>query len=347
VRVQQKIAVLTAGAGKMSKLVVIGASAGGVEALKKLLSRLPSDFGATALIVMHIGARDSNLPEVLSRVCALPVRHARDGELLVPSLILLAPPDQHLTVIAGSNGGAGSVRLSRGPKENFTRPAIDPLFRSAAAEYGTETIGVILSGYLDDGTVGMQAVKACGGVCIVQDPAEAFAPDMPTSALENVDIDMVLPLHEIASVLARIAGEETPDREDRMPIPLPNWIRIENRFLHGDANVDELSEIGSPSILTCPECGGSLFEAKGSSPRRFRCHTGHAFTAQTLSQLQETVVEEALWVAVRALDEKGVLARQLAEDAAGRGQDLAAQQHADRAAQTLEAAQVLRKVLAK
>ncbi|HEV7817167.1 MAG TPA: chemotaxis protein CheB, partial [Janthinobacterium sp.] len=253
----------------MHKIIVIGTSSGGLDALKKIIGALPSDFPAAIFIVMHIGARPSILPELLSKVSALPIRHACDGEPVRPSTILIAPPDRHL-MLAG-----GSVTLSHGPKENHTRPAIDPLFRSAAAEYGARVTGIVLTGYLDDGTAGLKAVKACGGMSVVQDPAQALAPDMPASAQANVDIDMVLPLDDIGPALVRMAVHAAQHdlQVNQYRAPVADWITTENRFSRGQADMEDLNGIASPSTFTCPECQGALWEVREGSPRRFRCHT--------------------------------------------------------------------------
>ena len=186
----------------MQKLILIGASAGGVNALTRITSALPANLPATVLIVMHIGARRSLLPEILQKCCPLPVRHAEDCDLLQPGQVLIAPPDRHLTV--EKYEGQPRARLWHSPRENHTRPAIDPLFRSAAAAFDGDVIAAILTGYLDDGTAGLYAVKACGGHAIVQDPSDAQVPDMPASALAYVAVDQVLPLNEIGPMLTAL-----------------------------------------------------------------------------------------------------------------------------------------------
>jgi two-component system chemotaxis response regulator CheB len=189
----------------VNKIVVIGGSFGAVSALSTILSSLPSDFPAPILIVSHIGAHDSVLPEVLAQSSALPISHAQDIEHLIAGRALLAPPDAHLTV--SQDGHIACARLLRGPKEHHTRPAVDPLFRSAAAEFGKNVIGVLLSGYLDDGAAGLQAIKDGGGVAIVQDPAEADAGEMPGNALARVEVDMTLRLREIPPALIELVRE--------------------------------------------------------------------------------------------------------------------------------------------
>lgn len=308
----------------MQKLILIGASAGGVKALASITSALPADLPATVLIVMHIGARRSLLPEILQKMCALPVRHAEDYAPLLPGQVLIAPPDLHLTV--EQHDGQPRARLWHGPKENFTRPAIDPLFRSAAEAFDGNVIAAVLTGYLDDGTAGLQAVKACGGYALVQDPADAQVPDMPTSALSYVSVDRVLPLAQIGPLLATLASA-TPAAADPAP---PDWLVLENRYIRGAAGIAELQAIGAPTLYTCPECHGALWQIKDATPPRFRCHTGHSFSAWTLSQLQDQSVENALWSSLRALQERTGLDQELLGQAAARQDLAAAQRHADR-----------------
>ncbi|WP_090189372.1 MULTISPECIES: chemotaxis protein CheB [unclassified Duganella] len=183
-------------------VVVVGASTGGVEALRQLVAGLPSGFPAAVLIVMHIGTNNTILPSLLARTSILPVRQAREGDLVEAGRILVAPPDLHLSI--RREGEAYRVVLARIAKENHTRPAIDPLFRSAAAVVGERAIGVILTGALDDGTAGLAAIKACGGLVVVQDPDEALAPDMPISAIDNVEVDHVVRLAEMPPLLQRL-----------------------------------------------------------------------------------------------------------------------------------------------
>jgi two-component system chemotaxis response regulator CheB len=298
----------------MSKLVVIGGSAGAINAVKLILPTLPHDFPAAILIVIHTGSQKSVLPEILGRCSNMPVRHATDGEPIVPGRVLVAPPDEHLVV--ARHGGRAYVRLVRGPKENHSRPAIDPLFRSAATAFGPNTIGVVLTGYLNDGTVGLQAVKVCGGIALVQNPAEAEAPDMPASALKYVDADGVLGLSEIGPALLELvkAGvqQSAGSRQDGVSNK-PNWIDIENRISAMDSDMDDLEQIGKLSALTCPECNGALWEMKARGPVRYRCHTGHAFTAKVLESLQSAAVEDAIWGAMRALHEQERLFSKMAE----------------------------------
>ncbi|QBE65567.1 chemotaxis protein CheB [Pseudoduganella lutea] len=326
--------------------VVIGTSTGGVEALRTLVAGLPKNFAAAVLVVMHVGDRDSILPSLLAGSTRLPVRHARDGDVIEPGRILVAPPDVHLMITRDKANGGRLCRavLSRGARENHTRPAIDPLFRSAAAAFGPRAIGVVLTGMLDDGTAGLQAIKACGGRAIVQLPEEALAPDMPDSAIRNVDVDRVLRLADIGHVLEQMVDESlAADRT--VPREVPEWVRLENRFVLEDSSMEALSRIASPSTFTCPECHGSLWEMHGVVPKRFRCHTGHAFTERHLCEQQGTAVEEALWSAMRALQEKEKLLRQMADSAIAAGYAQTAAEYLEGAGRAQRDGEVLRRVL--
>jgi len=329
----------------MMKIVVIGGSAGALEALKIFLPMLPQDFPAAVLIVTHIGSQKSIVPDILGRGTALPVRHATDGEPITPGRVLVAPPDEHLTVVA--KNGSAYVELSHGPRENHCRPAIDPLFRSAATAFLADTIGVLLSGYLDDGTVGLQAIKACGGTVIVQDPLEAKAIDMPASALQHVDVDQVLRTEEIASVLVKLATASVrPSTRGGDAVPaVPKWIGVENRITSRDSDMDDLEQIGKLSSLTCPECSGALWEVGHRAPIRYRCHTGHAFTAKVLETLQRDSVEDAIWAAVRALHEQERLFIKLSDIERQAGQMARAAEYEAKATRAREHSRTLREVV--
>ncbi|MBB3221528.1 chemotaxis protein CheB [Pseudoduganella umbonata] len=326
--------------------VVVGASTGGVAALQTFVATLPPQFAAAVLVVMHIGNHDSILPSLLARAARLPVRHARDGDVLEPGRILVAPPDFHLLVARDPDIGSGHTRvlLSRTARENHARPAIDPLFRSAAAAFGPRAIGVLLTGMLDDGTSGLQAIKACGGRAIVQSPDEAQAPDMPESAIRNVEVDRVLPVADIGPALERMLDESLAEARGR-PREVPEWVRLENRFAIEESDMETLSRIGTPSTFTCPECHGTLWEMQGQAPTRFRCHTGHAFTERHLSEQQGVAVEESLWSAVRALTEKEKLLRQMAQSALSLGHAQTAADYLQQAAAAQRDGEVLRRLL--
>jgi two-component system chemotaxis response regulator CheB len=307
----------------MTRLVLIGASAGGVSALTRLTAQLPADFAAPLLVVLHIGAHRSILPELLARRCPLDVAHARDGEALRPGMLRVAPPDLHMTVTDGT------LRLRHGPKENHARPAIDPLFRSAALQRGRDAVGVVLTGALDDGTAGLQAIKAMGGTTVVQDPADAEEPSMPASALRHAQVDHCLPLERMPGLLAELALAPVAASPSAAAQVRPELVH-EQALLHGtEEPVQHLQAIGHPSMFTCPECQGGLWEVAGTSPRRYRCHTGHGFTERTLLHAMSTRSDDALWGALRALQEKEAMLAHASGrfdpgDEAGRLQSVAA-----------------------
>jgi two-component system chemotaxis response regulator CheB len=306
-------------------VVVIGASAGGIHALLELSAALPPSFPAPVCIVQHVGSNPSLLPELLRFRGPNHAMHAEDGQRLTTGTLHVAPPDCHM-LLQDSH-----VRLRHGPKENHARPAVDPLFRSAAASFGPRAIGVVLTGQMDDGTAGLKAIKDCGGTAIVQDPATAAEPEMPRSALENVAVDHCLPLAGIASLLQRLVERPAPADEH----PVPDRILREVAINQGDATMENLQHIGVPSSLTCPDCGGSLWEVDEARPLRYRCHTGHAFGALSLARVQKEAAEHALYGGIRALREREMLLRRVAAIAASTGdaaQAAAAQAEADRLA---------------
>jgi two-component system chemotaxis response regulator CheB len=313
------------------QVVVIGASSGGVHALLEIAERLPAHFPAPVCIVQHIGSHPSLLPELMRFRGPNHAVHPEDGQRLTTGTLHVAPPDHHM-LLEGDR-----LRLTHGPKENHARPAIDPLFRSAALSRGSGVIGVILTGQMDDGTVGLKAVKDCGGTTIVQDPRTAAEQSMPRSALAHVAVDHCVPLSEIPALLVRLVEEGGADRSGpQAPVEVVQEVAI-NR---GNADVDDLKNIAVPSTLTCPDCGGSLWEMNEASPLRYRCHTGHAYTSLSLACAQKDAAEEALWSSVRALREREVLLRRMAGVAASIGdtaQAAAGEAHADRVRQQVEA----------
>jgi two-component system, chemotaxis family, protein-glutamate methylesterase/glutaminase len=285
-------------------IVVIGASLGGVQALRQLAADLPAQFPASVLVVQHIGANPSTLPALLTSAGSNPASHAQDGEPLRQGHIIVAPPDHHLLI------RDGKLKLSRGPKEHFSRPAVDTLFRSAAIECGPRIIGVVLTGTLDDGTAGLQAIKQCGGTAVVQDPASAFASSMPASALRYAEVDYCLPLEQIAGTLLALVGENAP----RRPAPPPELIREQAPWTGTVNAMKDLAQIASPSPLTCPECGGGLWEINQARPPRFRCHTGHGYSLQTLQHAMRGTMEALLWAAERALQADAAVSHRMAEE---------------------------------
>jgi two-component system, chemotaxis family, protein-glutamate methylesterase/glutaminase len=292
-------------------IIVIGASAGGVQALLRLVGALPSHLPAAVFIVLHIPANaPSLLPDILSREAHLPVAHAIDGQPIEPGRVYIAPPNQHLLI------EGGHMRLVHGPKENLHRPSIDALFRSAARWAGPRVIGVVLTGARDDGRVGMHAIKRRGGIAIVQDPSEAPFPSMPLSVIQDVQVDYSAPLADIGPLLNRLS-RETAEDEGRYPVP--DQIEIESRIaqqdMEGEKLIASVERLGKISRLTCPDCHGALWEMHDQDMLRFRCHVGHAFSVESLTDGQSQMLETALWSAVRALEEQMVLAQRIVERA--------------------------------
>ncbi|AEG91511.1 chemotaxis protein CheB [Ramlibacter tataouinensis] len=304
-------------------VVVIGASFGGVNALLELAAALPPDFPAIVGVVLHVGSRASILPQLLSRRGPHPAVHPKDGEPPRPGVLYVAPPDHHLLLTPQA------VRLNRGPRENYARPAIDPLFRSAALGWRERAIGVILTGDLDDGTAGLAAIKRCGGMAVVQDPQEAVGPSMPASALAHVQVDHCVRLAQLAPLLAKLVGQPA-----RSPATVPQDLQREQALFEGNDPMDQLAHLGEPSLLTCPDCGGGLVELKGSQPLRYRCHTGHGFTARSLEAAQQEQADHALWSSLRSLQERRLLLLRLATVAEATG-DVAQAQAGRRQAERL------------
>jgi two-component system chemotaxis response regulator CheB len=288
----------------MSRLIVIGASAGGLRVLTRLAQQLPTDLPAAVLVVVHIGKHRSLLPDLLSAHNRLPARHANDGEPIMPGRIYIAPPDHHMLV------DGRQLRLTRGAKEHHARPAIDPLFRSAARWHGPRTVGVVLSGMLDDGTAGLQAIKRCGGIAVVQDPLDAREPSMPESALRHVNVDHCVDTAGLAGLLSTLAREGEVPNMPEVPDPLQHEIAL--MLSQGDA-LEHLRHIGRPSTFVCPDCHGSLWQLSGADPPRYRCHTGHGFTQLSLEHTLALTRDEAIWNALRAVQENGFLLSSMAE----------------------------------
>jgi len=313
------------------QVVVVGASAGGVDALVELAGALPEDFPAAVLVVLHVSPRGTSvLPEILARAGDLPATHAVDREKIAAGKIVVAPPDQHLLV------EPGNVRLVRGPRHNGHRPAIDPLFESAAQSYGPRVVGVLLSGVLDDGSVGMLRIKSGGGATVVQDPEDALYPAMPRNAIQHANPDLVLAAAEIPEALGMLVREpvETRDFELVQPLvgdpagPHPAW----------NASYE-------PAGITCPECGGPLWESNTSGLPVYACRVGHSFTPQTLLALHSDSVEAALWGGVRALEERAALARRLSARLRERGSTRSAERIDERATQAEAHGAAIRQVL--
>lgn len=287
-------------------IVVIGASAGGVEAVTCLIKQLPANLSAAIFVVLHLSANSKSvLPHILQRAGSFPAIHPKDGDPIELHKIYVAPPNEHLLV------QVNEVVLSHGPRENGFRPAVDVLFRSAAIAYGQRVIGVILSGMLDDGTAGLRSIKTRGGIAIAQHPKEAVFSSMPRSAIESGSVDHVLTLAEIASFLATKVYESVPEEATMPDGPEQEAIIVAK----SKASLERGEQPDNPSPLTCPDCGGVLWELRDRNLIRFRCHVGHAYSLDSLLEEQAQDVERALWAAVRALEEKAALSRRMAVQA--------------------------------
>ncbi len=318
-------------------VVVVGASAGGIESLRGLLAALPADLPAAVLVVLHMpSGGTSALSAILDRAGPLSARPASHGEPLRHGCVYTAIPDHHLLVLDGAMG------LSKGPTENGHRPAVDALFRSAARVVGPRAIGVVLSGALDDGTAGLISLVARGGAAVVQDPADALYPGMPENALREVPTAQVAPVAKLGEVLtALIAEPVAPGSANTMsPVDLAEVDIAVHGVKEGGPEMDTM---GAPSGFTCPDCDGSLITMPGT--RRYRCRVGHAWTLDILAERKDAQLERALWTALRTLDEKISLARRMERTAVERGNGLVAQRYAASVAEAAQAADVLREFI--
>lgn len=288
--------------------IVIGSSAGGVTALKKIVQDLPPGFKTPVFIVQHIAPhRPSDMADILDRVGPLSVVTPVDGQKIAAGLVYIAPPDHHM-LIEGNR-----ILIKRGPKENTFRPSIDALFRSAAYTYGPGVIGVVLTGMLGDGSSGMWSIKRMGGITIIQDPEEAQYASMPSSVLEYVNVDHISSLSDMATLLTGIC--------EKGIISKPDTANQEVKLLKMEADIAALTyafdkgiiEMGELSSLTCPDCGGALTSFKEGHLLRYRCHTGHAYSsASLLSEVTETA-ENKLWQALRSLEEAVIIVEKEAD----------------------------------
>jgi two-component system, chemotaxis family, protein-glutamate methylesterase/glutaminase len=280
-------------------IVVVGGSAGAIQAIKAMLAGLPRDLDAAVLVVVHIPpSSPAQLAGILQRGCALAVQWATGDEPLERGRVYVAPPDHHLVV------RADRVLLTHAPRENHSRPAIDPLFRSAALAYGPRVVGVVVSGRLDDGTAGLWAVKERGGAAIVQDPDDAAHPEMPRNALAYTKADHVVIAADMGPLLARLVGEPVPTSVGAAPRALELEVKI---AMEANALEEGVLTLGPPTPYTCPECHGVLARVEQGGIPRFRCHTGHAFSLDSLLASVTEKVEETLWSALRAVEETVIL----------------------------------------
>jgi two-component system chemotaxis response regulator CheB len=319
-------------------LVVIGASAGGVEALQRVLRGLPGDLPAAVLVVLHMpSSARSALPSILGRACSLPVRQAVDDAPLEPGTVTVAMPDRHLLVVDRR------VVLSRGPRENGHRPAVDVLFRSAAHAAGRRVVAVVLSGALDDGTAGIIAVRARGGVGVAQAPDDAMYPSMPKQALEIGGAEHAVAADKLGALLGELLAEDidlsdVPPSSDLMETETA-MANLEPEAMHDDERP------GAPSGFGCPSCHGALFSISEGGMERFRCRVGHAWSPDALAAEQEQALEGALWMALRGLEERAALSLRMGERAEQRGHPLSASTFRRRHDEAQQAAGLLRRLL--
>ncbi len=317
-------------------VVVVGASAGGVEALSGLASSLPPNLAAAVLVVLHVPETGkSHLPAILSRRGPLPASQAIDGEPIRPAHIYIAAPGRQLIL------EPGRLRLTRGPRENGHRPSVDTLFRSAARAYGERVVGVVLSGTLDDGAAGMAFIKRYGGATVVQSPEEALYDEMPLHSLETGNVDFTLPVRDIGPLLAKMSSGRSL-LEVKATVPRGNQ--------YGDEEIEQQAldaqrHLGTPAVYTCPDCHGTLWEVDEGEVVRYRCRVGHAFSVENLLAGQGDNVENALWMALRALEERAQLSRQMYERAVARKLRLAAERYGATATEAEHNAAILRGIL--
>lgn len=317
-------------------IVVIGASAGGVAALMRLVRDLPAGLPASLFVVCHFPPdHRSVLPEILSRAGPLLATHAIDGESFHPGHIYVAPPDFHLLLTEKQR-----VQLTRGPRENHHRPAVDPLFRSAARLYGPRVIGVVLTGFLNDGAAGLLAVRGSGGIAVVQDPADAFVASMPDNAARIAGADYCIALDRLGPLLgeliqrplAAVGGPVMTTAFEKMPdivdADMSEQVRNERR--------------GRVALFSCPDCGGALWQVDEDKLIQFRCHVGHVIQGETLLQDQANLLEAALWTAIRIFKERHLLAQQLAEQEMRRGDAAAAERFREQSEQAHSYGELIR-----
>jgi two-component system chemotaxis response regulator CheB len=304
------------------------------------MGKLPADLPATVFVVLHISPQSpSMLPTILNRSSSLAATHPTDGTHIKHRHIYVAPPDHHMIL------EKDHIRIVRGPKENRHRPAVDTLFRSAASVYGPRVVGVILTGSLDDGTAGLLAVKRQGGIAVVQDPKDAIYPSMPQSAIEHVKIDSILPLADIASMLVTLVDTEV-DTTMEHPVPEDMQNELSLAKMELPRQKDDI-RVGTPSQYSCPECGGVLWEIQDQGLLRFRCRVGHAYSVDSMMEEQSDSIEEAMWAALKTLEEQVSISRKMAEQARQNGRISLAKRFEDRQKQAEKRVDLLVAVLRK
>ena len=320
-------------------IVAIGSSAGGIEALKKLFAELPPDLPAAFLVVQHVG-EVSILPDILGSVGRYPARHPEDREVPKPGIIYIAPPSRHLQL------EDGMLRLVRGPRENTFRPSVDVLFRSVARDCGPRAIGVVLTGYLGDGAAGLQAIKQRGGIAVIQDPMDAEYPSMPMTALREVDADRCLRLAEMPAYLAEAIRQPVTEIKE---YPVSRQLELETDISKQDMDRGQMmaavETLGDRTELSCPDCSGGLWQVRGPGPLRFRCHTGHAYTAEAFLASQGTALEGALRSALRLMEEKYSFLQRMRERTKASGAGESVLRYEERASRLESEARQIRRLL--
>lgn len=295
---------------KSKYIVVVGTSAGGMKALIALVEQLPNNFPAPLLIVQHLSsdATGDALLNALNKIGKLNCMHAKHGQKIKAGTIYLAPSDNHLMIEKN-----GAILITKGAQENRSRPAIDPLFRSAATSFGNRIIGILLTGYLNDGTSGLIAIQRCGGSCIIQDPTDADYPDMPKNALNQIKPDYCIPIAEMGGILSDLVTRK-PKKQIAIPQDILKEVKIAQRVL---SDLPSVNSLGEQVPFNCPGCGGVLWKMDKGSDLRYRCHTGHAYTAAALLTEQTMKIEETMWTALRMFEERKNLLTTMARDQKG------------------------------
>ena len=321
---------------QLKRVFVLGASAGGRKILTTVLEAIPRTIEAAFLIVVHGSSEIASIyPKVLSQKIALKVEEAQNELKINSGTVYIAKPNHHLFV------EKGEIFLSNGPRENRFRPSIDVLFRSAAVAYGNTCVGILLTGRLNDGTAGLEAIKKCGGLALIQNPATAEYSDMPSNAAQTVEIDYVVNVEDLGNVIQKIMDEKLPENK-KLPASVVRENTIATKISSEIALEDNL---GHQVPISCSSCGGPLWKIEDSKVNRYRCHVGHAFTEEALLESQNDALEEALWVAMRTLEEKKMLLVRVKKDYNSKGIKAMAATHSEQIKEVQQQISTLRKVL--
>lgn len=281
---------------ELRNIIVIGASAGGIQAIREVIAQISADRNVAVFVVLHVSRKSNSeaLTRIFQKITSLTCEVGTDGAAIRRGHLYLAPPNHHMMV------NNGRIRVHQGTRENKYRPSIDVLFRSAAVNYRSRVIGIILSGMFDDGTSGMSAIKRCGGICIIQDPSDAEFPDMPKSVINHLQVDYQVPLANVGNVLEDIFNKPVPPDH-----PVPKELQVEATITEKMmTSINELKEFADRSDFVCPDCGGGLWAIKNDPMHRYRCHTGHVYYENTLFEIQGLHLEESVWISIRMLEER-------------------------------------------